>query len=288
MLASDWLLQTVLIHIQDDYSVLHEIVMAAPKETTAVQPEDGPRYEKVYQTEPKSPAPQRPRRESTVVDLTEEDDDDIDSVTGHQRKSVLRPKSSKASKKFQGRHRNSLSTKEEWLYQGNDLEDPGDDGEDEPVPVSPTVSMKNGLTNGTANGTTHKPQSTENGPKKSEWSTGAGDPLPSYYEPRGPGDSWTCPYDGCVHQVWAAREPSSIEMIKDHFVKTHAGNAEDLITQESRPWASVEYVLPNQRPVSRIANSDSHLLERVKGIASLQAQVAPNQVGLPSRIIRRY
>ncbi|MCJ1431310.1 hypothetical protein MMC27_000661 [Xylographa pallens] len=228
----------------DDYAVLHEIVMEAPKETTEAQLDDGPRYEKVYQTTAKSSAPQRPRRESMVIDLTEEEDDDIDSISSHQRKSVLRPKSSKASKKFMGRHRNSLSIKEEWLYQGNDAEDPDDIGEDDEVPVSPTMSMKNGLTNGvtngTTNGTTKKPQLTENNSKKSEWSTITGDPLPSYYEPRGPGDTWTCPYDGCVHQVWDARASSSVDMIKDHFVKTHAGNAEDLINQESRPWVSVE------------------------------------------------
>ncbi|MCJ1376958.1 hypothetical protein MMC17_000048 [Xylographa soralifera] len=255
----------------EDYAVLNEIVMEAPKGATEAPPEDGPRYEKVYQTVAKSSAPQRPRRESMMNDLTEEEDDDMDSVSSHQQKSVLRPRSSKASKKFMGRQRNSLSIKEEWLYQGNDAEDPDDVGEDEQVPVSPTMSMKNGLTNGTTNGTTKKPQLTANSPKKSEWSTNTGDPLPSYYEPRGPGDTWTCPYDGCVHQVWAARDSSSVDMIKDHFVKTHAGNAEDLINQESRPWVSVD-----------------HLLERVKGIASLQAQVAPSQVGLPSRIIRRY
>ncbi|MCJ1281584.1 hypothetical protein MMC26_000904 [Xylographa opegraphella] len=224
----------------EDYALLYDIVMEAPKGTTEAQPDDGPRYEKVYQTVAKSPAPQRPRRESMVNDPTEEEDDELDSVSGHHRKSVLRPKSSKASKKFMGRHRNSLSIKEEWLYQGNDAEDSGDIGEDVEAPVSPTMSMKNGVTNGTPNGTTKKPQLTEKSPKKSEWATTTGDPFPSYYEPRGPGDTWTCPYDGCVHQVWAARDPSSVNMIKDHFVTTHAGSAEDLINQESRPWVSVE------------------------------------------------
>ncbi|MCJ1403731.1 hypothetical protein MMC11_006954 [Xylographa trunciseda] len=224
----------------EDYAVLYDIVMEAPKGATETQSEDGPRYEKVYQTVAKTAAPQRPRRESLMIDLTEEEDDDIDSGTNHHRKSGLRPKSNKASKKFMGRQRNNLSMKEEWLYQGNDAEDPDSVEEDEQAPVSPTLSMKNGLTNGSTNGTTKKPHLTENSPKKSEWSTGTGDPLPSYYEPRGPGDTWTCPYDGCVHQVWAARDPSSVDMIKDHFVKTHAGNAEDLINQESRPWVSVE------------------------------------------------
>ena len=240
MLARLRLLQTILIQSQEDYAVLHEIVMEAPKGTTEAITEDGPKYEKVYQTVAKSSAPQRSRRESAVIDLTEEEDDDMDSISSHQRKAGLRPKSSKASKKFMGRYRNNLSVKEEWLYQANDAEDPGDIGEDDEVPVSPTVSMKNGVTNGTTNGTTKKPQLAENSPKKSVWSTSAGDPLPSYYEPRGPGDTWTCPYDGCLHQVWAARDSSSVDMITDHFVKTHASNAEDLINQESRPWVSVE------------------------------------------------
>jgi hypothetical protein len=66
-------------------------------------------------------------------------------------------------------------------------------------------------------------------------------PLPSYYEPRGPGDTWTCPYDGCDHQVWDARAAESIKMISDHFEKVHEGAAEEVVNQESRPWVSVGY-----------------------------------------------
>ena len=65
-------------------------------------------------------------------------------------------------------------------------------------------------------------------------------PLPSYYEPRGHGDKWECPFDGCNRQVWNARDAESVEMIKLHFVEFHASNAQDLIHQESRPWVSVE------------------------------------------------
>ena len=71
------------------------------------------------------------------------------------------------------------------------------------------------------------------------WSDHHNNPLPSYYEPHGPGDTWQCPYDGCVYKVWDARKPASVEMIKKHFVTTHASNAEDLIYQESKPWVSV-------------------------------------------------
>lgn len=66
--------------------------------------------------------------------------------------------------------------------------------------------------------------------------------LPAYFEPRGYGDEWKCSYDNCNHKVWEARHPDSVEMIKQHFLITHRGNAHDLINQESRPWLSVKYV----------------------------------------------
>ena len=233
--ACDQSYAPVLIHFQEDFAILNDIVMEAPKGTIETQPEDGPRYERVYQVEVKSSEPQRARRETMVADLSEEEDDDMDSGSSHQRKSILRPRSSKASKKFMSRHRNSLSLKEEWLYQGNDSEDLDGNEEHDCMVVPPATGIKNGITNGTTNRYADK-----DSPKTSEWSNSTGGPLPSYYEPQGDGENWTCPYDGCMHKVWAARESSSLDMIKDHFVETHAGNAEDLIYQESRPWVSVE------------------------------------------------
>ena len=63
-------------------------------------------------------------------------------------------------------------------------------------------------------------------------------PLPSYYEPLGPGDTWTCPYTGCNRRVWGARDVEGIILIEKHFVLQHAGKVIDLIHEKSRPWIS--------------------------------------------------
>ena len=65
-------------------------------------------------------------------------------------------------------------------------------------------------------------------------------PLPSYYEPHGPGDTWTCPYNGCSRKIWGARDVLCIHLIKEHFLATHAGKVADLVHQESRPEVSIE------------------------------------------------
>ena len=157
----------------------------------------------------------------------------------HKRHSILRPKSNKASKKSMNR-RHSLRSQH------------GDQENDDDVDArdSDFGTEDNGLTPNTttyaypatrlagAQPTTNKTPTQLSA--KPLWSDHTNHPLPSYYEPHGPGDTWQCPYDGCVYKVWDARNPSSIEMIKNHFVKTHASNAEDLIYQESRPWVSVE------------------------------------------------
>jgi hypothetical protein len=99
-------------------------------------------------------------------------------------------------------------------------------------------------------------------------------PVPAYYEPHGPGDTWTCPYDGCNFKVWEGRKPKSLEMMKNHFGDTHANPMEDLIHSESRPWSGV-----------------SHLLQRLKGLVSVpveEEKQLPSDQALPERIVKRY
>lgn len=109
-------------------------------------------------------------------------------------------------------------------------------------------------------------------PTSSEVSiSGSGNFHSSYYEPQGPGDSWSCPYEGCNTEVWAARTPDSISLINDHFTKSHAGTAEELILSQCRPWLSVD-----------------HLLNRVRGITSFGANDTLGLMDMPSPVIRRY
>lgn len=193
----------------------------------------------------KSPA--KGKRQETaskvkVVDLAEnEENDSVYPSNPHKRKSVLRPKSDKASKKFIGSRQSVRSGTRNEVHQGDDLERLGSN---ECVEQASVVERSNGNGQGFPFDMTDvailKAQVPRTSPKTSIWSTIAGEILPSYYEPRGYGDVWSCPYDACVHRVYDARHSASVDLIKEHFVKTHAGNAQHLIAQESRPWVSVE------------------------------------------------
>lgn len=65
--------------------------------------------------------------------------------------------------------------------------------------------------------------------------------LPSK-EPQGPGDLWTCTFEGCFHRVHEAPTRGGKKRIKEHF-KTHATQAQekiDLAINESRPYLPVK------------------------------------------------
>ena len=64
-------------------------------------------------------------------------------------------------------------------------------------------------------------------------------------EPQGPGDLWTCPFEGCAHRVHKASSNEGKELIRAHF-KTHDSLAEDKINlalNESRPYLPVKYAM---------------------------------------------
>ena len=61
-------------------------------------------------------------------------------------------------------------------------------------------------------------------------------------ESQGPGDLWTCTFDGCFFRVHEASTLKGKKKIKGHF-KTHASSAQekiDLALDESRPYLPVE------------------------------------------------
>lgn len=66
------------------------------------------------------------------------------------------------------------------------------------------------------------------------------EPMPSF-EPTGPGDTWTCGFDGCNHKVYGASTPESRELIKEHY-RQHAHDSQaqiDLVYKEERPYLPV-------------------------------------------------
>ena len=65
--------------------------------------------------------------------------------------------------------------------------------------------------------------------------------LPST-EPQGPGNLWTCTFEGCSYRVHEASKPDGKARIMEHF-KTHATRAQekiDLALNESRPYLPVK------------------------------------------------
>jgi hypothetical protein len=178
-----------------------------------------------------------------------------ESPVAGKRKSVLRPKSNQASKKYTLRRTRGQEVSE---HEGSSEENTEDEG-DEDMPMNPTPSkvVKKERTSLIEEILSVNPQLASD--------------LPGYYRPNLPGDTWQCPYDGCTRKVWDASTLVGIEIIKTHFSATHAETAEDLISSEARPWVSVD-----------------HLLERVKGITGLQAEMSSLGGGFPKPIIRRY
>ena len=199
-------------------------------------------------------------RNYEIVEADMSEADRISEPRGRKRKSILQPKGGKFAQKAAYRKQTLRSNTRIWLQSIDDIEDSSSSGEDEEVYTAPDeMSLARIMPSPT------RPQDKV---QQRVQDKAIGAPLPSYYEPRGYGETWICPYDGCYHKVPNARDITSVNAIKDHFVADHAGAAQELINQESRPWVSV-----------------SHLLERVTGIASLQR--ADQQLGFRSRIVKK-
>ena len=59
--------------------------------------------------------------------------------------------------------------------------------------------------------------------------------------PQGPGDLWTCTFEGCLHRVHEASKSDGKARVVEHF-KAHATQAQekiDLALNESRPYLPV-------------------------------------------------
>lgn len=86
-----------------------------------------------------------------------------------------------------------------------------------------------------------------------------------HLEAKGDGDVWTCPLEGCLHKVYAASEPASHMLIKEHY-RMHSFDDDarvQLVRKMEAPWL----------PVGR-------LMERVQGLARKQ--------GITPPIVQRY
>lgn len=163
----------------------------------------------------------------------------------HKRKSILQPKGSKYSKK--GTHRRGK-------LPAADISDSDDDSDEE------TEESTSPLATAVARNTTTSTLTTRTSVPAKKHSSAIDDyashhtylpritekkvlvsyALPST-EPQGPGDIWTCTFEGCLKRVHAASSEDGKAEIQEHF-KDHTASAEEkiqLAITESRPYLPV-------------------------------------------------
>ena len=167
----------------------------------------------------------------------------------HKRKSILQPKGSKYSKKGTQRRGNMPIT---------DNSDSDDSSEESASPLA-TAVVRNTTTLTTRTQVPPKKHSSAIDdyashhtylPRVTEKKILVSYPLPST-KPQGPGDLWTCTFEGCLKRVHAASSEKGKIEIQEHF-KDHATSAEEkiqLAMTESRPYWPVGYV--SLRPATR-------------------------------------
>lgn len=194
------------------------------------------------QTQPRTPI----KGKAEAIEISSNSDDEgeervvIAGENPRKRKSILQPKGSKYSKKATGRRQSFRTTNAEFdVDQDDDLimED-----------ASPLATAAPRTT------TTSQPSPKKHSsvlddyasyheyrPRMRVESRLVSYKLPST-EPQGPGDLWTCTFEGCRQRVHSASTPDGKERIKAHF-RAHAESAQakiDLALQESRPYLPVE------------------------------------------------
>ncbi|KAK4696788.1 hypothetical protein P7C71_g1181, partial [Lecanoromycetidae sp. Uapishka_2] len=153
------------------------------------------------------------------------------------------PSGGKFSNKAAARRGNLAATRDSDARQQGDEED--DFGE-EPIETSPITTIRNAedlelLTNPPTNRSPVATLSPEFLPRKYLQLKVVEYELPST-TPQGPGDLWTCTFEGCFHRVHEASTSTGKSRIKGHF-KSHATQAQekiDLALDESRPYLPVE------------------------------------------------
>ena len=161
----------------------------------------------------------------------------------HKRKSILQPKGSKYSKK--GTHRRGNLP----VADNSDSDDDSDEETEESTSPLATAVARTTTTLTTRASVPLKKHSSAIDdyashhtylPRITEKKVLVSYALPST-EPQGPGDIWTCTFEGCLKRVHAASSEDGKAEIQEHF-KDHTTSAEEkiqLAITESRPYLPV-------------------------------------------------
>ena len=188
-----------------------------------------------------------PMQRQNISSLWSDDENDDDPVVPRKRKSILQPSGSKYSNKARkatGRRKSQPN------YAEPSLSDKSDESE-ETTPraeESPITTITNGQQlSALARVGTEKRRSSSSPPPP--------DFLPRKFlelkvidyevpsmKPQGPGDLWTCPFEGCYKRIHKASTTDGKKNVQNHF-ESHLGTAEDRISlalNESRPYLPVK------------------------------------------------
>ena len=171
------------------------------------------------------------------------DEDGISNVLTRKRKSILQPSGGKTARKTAGRRKSLLAVDglTKIPYREEEKEEGSQFSEESPITTIRSADNLELMTNppvegfpANAHGVSYLPQ------KYLELSVVEYNLPPT--ESQGPGDLWTCTFEGCFHRVHEASKTDGKARIVEHF-KAHATQTQekiDLALNESRPYLPVK------------------------------------------------
>lgn len=177
-----------------------------------------------------------------ILDAPSSDEDGVPNVLTRKRKSILQPSGGKTVRKAAGRRKSLLvldgSTEDSQREDEN--EEDSQLSEKSPIATIYTAADLELITNPASKGSPADTHGLRYFPQKYLELRVVEYDLPST-KPQGPGDLWTCTFEGCFHRVHEASKPDGKARILEHF-KAHATHAQekiDLALNESRPYLPV-------------------------------------------------
>lgn len=246
--------------LQDEYSKIEARVFGtsnAPKAASSENRDsskkrksqsphtEGPKDKKTRKSKPAAQVechmPQTPPPER-VQDSVSSNEDGVPDVLTRKRKSILQPSGSQTARKAAGRRKSFLAGDGhiECFYGKEESDEESQSSEGSPITAIRTAEDLELLTNSLGEGSPDDAHGLKYLPRKYLELRVVEYDLPSA-EPQGPGDLWTCTFEGCLHRVHEASRPDGKARIMEHF-KTHATQAQekiDLALNESRPYLPV-------------------------------------------------
>lgn len=180
-----------------------------------------------------------------LVEVSSSDEDNANiNVVGRKHKSVLQPSGGKYSRKAAIRRKSLRHAQNQGDSPNDDNSDPRAQSEESPITTIRNAKELELLTNPPIDPDRSSPEATSSPkylPRKFIELKVVEYDLPST-ELQGPGDLWTCTFEGCFHRIHQASSSEGKARIKEHF-KTHANQAQEkinLVLNEGRPYLPVK------------------------------------------------